>query len=229
MKDATKALAEDTSSTTTSNEVALAKSAGDNMFWRVQKWGGGNRNWVPAWLEDSYTSHFHIRQFYKDTGNNNAKAQVGFQLDPTGSFREQCKTDRIIGVTATATWTCVYKGNTNSSAQASYLAQPNTFELDEVVFELTSSTDMNKGDIASGGDSVKFDFVFEGDNFYKIPDKTNTSIYDTTFTVTFTLKTATTSTPATQYLEAIQNGKHYNQTFEVRDSYKFYPQRTSKS
>lgn len=226
LKEAKKAVKEAEGSTTTTSEVVAAKAAGKKAFWRVQKWGGGNRNFRP--FEDSYTSHYHLRQFFKDQSGNSSEAKLGFQLDPTKSFQEQCKTDRITGVTATATWTCVYKGNSNSSRLATYLAQDeNTrFDVDEVIFELTASTDMNKGDIASGGDSVKFEFVFEGDNFYKLPDKTDTSKYDTTFTVTFSLKTSTTSTPAEQYLEAVQKGKHYNETFEVRDSYKFYPSAT---
>jgi hypothetical protein len=223
LKEAKKAIREAEGSTTTTSEVLAAKAAGKKAFWRIQKWGGGNRNFIPG--EDSYTSHFHVRQFFKDQDGNSSEAKIGFQIDPTKSFQEQCKTDRIIGVTATATWTCVYKGNSNSSTQASYLAQDeNTrFDVDEVIFELSASTDMNKGDLASGGDSIKFEFVFDGDNFYKIPDKTATSKYDTTFTVTFTMKTKSASTPAEQYLEAVQKGKHYNETFEVRDSYKFYP------
>lgn len=234
LKDSKEALKDASATTTETTEVKIAKEVGEKLFWRIQEWGGGSKSrwWkqipVIGGGNTQYTGLLSPSVWFEDDDRQN-RDYLGFQIDATQTLKNLLKTERVSKVTATAEWSAIYRGNSNSSTQTSYLASPNSFDLDEEVYNLVATTDIDKDGLTQGGDSILFEFVFDGDNFYKTPDKSATSKYDTKVTVTFTVVTSSGSTPAKQYLESVFTGKHYTEDIRIQNSYKFYPQVTSKS
>lgn len=137
------------------------------------------QSFIQGFADSGFKRRFNVEQSNikgaYDLVDQDGGRKFSIRLDPSDDLKTAIKDGQVSKITASATWTVQYKGNTSSIPASSYAV--------DTTWTATQNVDFQLSDLSRAYE-LKFDrpSLTVG----KLFDKTNTSQYTTTVKITFT-------------------------------------------